>query len=122
MEGTISLLRQLRRQKPCSDFSTLAALSRAKLPAAGAWLSLEWEELPSRQGCRIACYLNDLDPEDESDWPRQHEWLAKRLNDFHRVFSQKGKSSRPSGAACGEPVTTVTPSRTGTFLLKQPMR
>ena len=44
--------------------------------------------IPERD-CRIACYLNDLDPEDESDWPRQHEWLAKRLNDFHRVFSQR---------------------------------
>lgn len=51
--------------------------------------ALEWEELPSKRDCRIACYLNDLDPEDESDWPRQHEWLAKRLNDFHRVFSQR---------------------------------
>jgi hypothetical protein len=51
--------------------------------------ALEWEELPSKRDCRIACYLNALDPEDESDWPRQHEWLAKRLNDFHRVFSQR---------------------------------
>jgi hypothetical protein len=23
------------------------------------------------------------------DWPRQHEWLAKRLNDMHRVFAQR---------------------------------
>ena len=33
--------------------------------------------------------LNDLDPEDEADWPRQHEWLAKRLNDMHRVFAPR---------------------------------
>jgi hypothetical protein len=37
---------------------------------------LEWEELPDAQACRIACYLNDVDPEDKTDWPRQHEWLA----------------------------------------------
>jgi len=47
------------------------------------------EELLSKRSCRIASYLNDLDPEDESDWPRQHQWLAERLNDFHRVFSQR---------------------------------
>jgi hypothetical protein len=48
---------------------------------------LEWEELPSRQDSRISIYLNDVDPEDETDWPRQHEWLAVRLNDMHRVFA-----------------------------------
>ncbi|EWY36505.1 hypothetical protein N825_26520 [Skermanella stibiiresistens SB22] len=31
----------------------------------GYWL--EWEELTSRQGSRISVYLNDVDPEDESD-------------------------------------------------------
>jgi hypothetical protein len=50
---------------------------------------LEWEELPDAQACRIACYLNDVDPADKKDWPRQHEWLAKRLNDMHRVFAPR---------------------------------
>jgi hypothetical protein len=50
---------------------------------------LEWDELPSRRDCRISCYLNEVDPEDEADWPRQHEWLARRLNDMHRVFAQR---------------------------------
>ena len=49
--------------------------------------SLEWEELPSKRDCRIACYLRGVDPEDDSDWPRQHNWLASHLNDLHRVFS-----------------------------------
>jgi hypothetical protein len=49
--------------------------------------SLIWEELPARRDCRIASYLNDVDPEDQNQWPRQHEWLAKRLNDLHRVFA-----------------------------------
>ncbi len=51
--------------------------------------SLVWEELPLRRDCRVASYLNDVDPDDETDWPRQHEWLAKRLNDLHRVFAQR---------------------------------
>ena len=50
---------------------------------------MEWEELPSRRDCRISSYLNEVDPEDEADSPRQHEWLAKRLNDMHRVFAQR---------------------------------
>ena len=53
---------------------------------------LEWEELPSRRDCRIASYLSGVDPEDEADWPRQHAWLAKRLNDLHRVLSQRVKA------------------------------
>lgn len=50
---------------------------------------LEWENLPTRRDCRISAYLNDVDPEDEVDWPRQHEWLTKRLNDMHRVFAHR---------------------------------
>ena len=50
---------------------------------------LEWQELPARQDCRIASYLNSVNPEEESDWLRQHEWLAKRLNDMHGVFAQR---------------------------------
>jgi hypothetical protein len=50
---------------------------------------LEWEDLPNRRDCRISAYLNDVDPEDEKDWRRQHEWLATRLNDMHRVFANR---------------------------------
>ncbi|MCG6205771.1 DUF4268 domain-containing protein [Rhodopseudomonas sp. HC1] len=50
---------------------------------------LEWEELPSRRDSRVASYLHDVDPDDEADWQRQHEWLAKRLNDLHRVFASR---------------------------------
>ena len=56
---------------------------------------LEWEELPEGLDCRIAIYLDDVDPENEADWPRQHDWLAKRLNEFHRVFSQRIKTLDP---------------------------
>jgi hypothetical protein len=47
---------------------------------------LDWEDLPAKRDCRIASYFHDVDPENETDWQRQHEWLAKRLNDMHRVF------------------------------------
>lgn len=47
---------------------------------------LEWEELPTRRDCRISVYMMNVDPEDERDWPRQHQWLTSKINDFHRVF------------------------------------
>lgn len=48
--------------------------------------SLEWEELPEGKDTRISVALNNTEPEDQSDWPRQHEWLASRLNEFYQVF------------------------------------
>jgi len=51
--------------------------------------SLSWEELPAGQDSRVVSYMNDVDPENRADWPRQHEWLAKRLNEMHRVFAPR---------------------------------
>jgi hypothetical protein len=53
---------------------------------------LEWEELPEGQDSRIAIYLDEVDVDDKADWPRQHEWLAKHMNDMHRVFSGRVKA------------------------------
>jgi hypothetical protein len=53
---------------------------------------LEWEELPSRRDCRIASYLSQVDAENQADWSRQHQWLAKRLNDLHRVLAPRVKA------------------------------
>ena len=50
-----------------------------------------WEELPARRDCRISVYLDGVDPDDSADWPRQHSWLAKHVNDLHRVFSARVK-------------------------------
>ncbi len=52
---------------------------------------LGWEELPARQDSRIAYYQDTVNLEDCSDWPQQHEWLAKRLKEFHGVFAQRVK-------------------------------
>ncbi len=53
--------------------------------------SLVWEELPDRQDSRISTYLDNADPEDENDWPRQHKWLTGRLNDLHHAFADHVK-------------------------------
>ncbi|MCY4058666.1 MAG: DUF4268 domain-containing protein, partial [Gammaproteobacteria bacterium] len=50
---------------------------------------LEWEELPAGTDSRISNYLDDLDPEERRDWPRQHEWLAVQLNELHGAFAER---------------------------------
>jgi hypothetical protein len=49
---------------------------------------LDWQELPEGQDCRIAVHTY-ADPTDEADWPRQHEWLAKRIKKMYRVFAPR---------------------------------
>jgi hypothetical protein len=51
--------------------------------------ALDWEEMPTKQDCRIGSTLNNVDPEDRADWPRQHEWMTNRLNQMHRVFTSR---------------------------------
>ena len=56
---------------------------------------IEWEELRAGTDSRIAVYLHDVDPGDENDWPRQHQWLASKLNELHRVFAQRIRELSP---------------------------
>jgi len=53
---------------------------------------LNWgDQSPTARDRRITHYLRDVDLVDESDWDRQHDWLAKRLNEMHRAFVQQIK-------------------------------
>ena len=54
--------------------------------------TLKWsDQSPTARDRRIAHYLPDVDPVDESDWARQHEWLARHLNELHHAFVQHVK-------------------------------
>lgn len=53
---------------------------------------LEWEELPGHKSSRISLRKEDTDPEDEVDWPNQHEWLASKLELFDKVFRHRIKA------------------------------
>ena len=65
------------------DFTTLAE-HKADLEASyGA--SLDWQALPEKRDARI-CHTLDADISDETDWPRQHEWLAKHAQSMHAAF------------------------------------
>ena len=51
---------------------------------------LEWgDQSPTATDRRISCYRREVDPANESEWPDQHRWMAKSLNDMHRVFAQR---------------------------------
>lgn len=54
--------------------------------------ALDWEKLATRRDCRVSVTLDEADPEDEADWPRQHKWLAERLNELHHVFAPRVKA------------------------------
>jgi len=69
-------------------FFYLLRRQRAEIEAAIGY-SLEWEELPERRDTRISISLNDTDPENRKEWPHQHDWLAARLNEMHRVFASR---------------------------------
>ncbi|WP_114227791.1 MULTISPECIES: DUF4268 domain-containing protein [Sphingomonas] len=55
---------------------------------------LLWEELPDARDKRVSIALRGVDPEDRSDWPRQHAWLAKHVNDLRRVFESRVRQLR----------------------------
>lgn len=50
---------------------------------------LQWEQLPERRDSRVSICFDNADPEDKEDWLRQHDWLAQRLNEMHRVFAPR---------------------------------
>lgn len=50
---------------------------------------LEWEEKIDLSYSTIAIYQCDVNPDDETNWPQQHDWLAEHLNQLHRVFRQR---------------------------------
>lgn len=60
---------------------------------------LEWEELPGKKEKRLALRLYDLKPLDRDDWPRQHAWLADKVDTFYKVFSPRVKALDAEEAA-----------------------
>ena len=52
---------------------------------------LDWREMPDRQQSRIVLRWDNCDPNERKDWPKQHDWLQKNLEQFHAVFAQRVK-------------------------------
>ncbi|MCG2839666.1 DUF4268 domain-containing protein [Sandaracinobacter sp. RS1-74] len=50
---------------------------------------LQWHELPDGKESKINLVLEETDPTNRADWPRQHAWLAEQLNALHRLFAHR---------------------------------
>jgi hypothetical protein len=61
--------------------------SRKEEIEANLGYALDWEEMPAEKNSRVSVSLNNANPENEADWPRQHRWLAQHLNEMHRALS-----------------------------------
>ena len=61
-----------------------------------AGFEMKWLEQPQWQNCRIEHSLDGVNPFDEEDWPRQHKWLADRLNAMHSAFSPRIRNLNPA--------------------------
>ena len=51
--------------------------------------ALDWDPLPNKQAARIGLSLEGANPTNETDWPRQHRWLADQLVAFNRTFRSR---------------------------------
>jgi hypothetical protein len=61
---------------------------KSERPEIDAALSfpVEWEDQEGKLQSRVSVTLPDTNPNQESDWPRQHDWLATRLAALEKVF------------------------------------
>ncbi len=86
----------LKKQLPALDANAYFDALKLDRDAIERQLDFElkWEALPTVGACRVAVYRK-CDPTDESDWPKQHEWLADRLNRMHRVLAPRVKVLKP---------------------------
>lgn len=83
----------IRGRKAKAYFKLLEPQREEIERAAG--FEMKWLEQPQWQNCRIEHSRDDVDPRDEKDWPRQHEWLARSLNAMHDAFSPRIRNLDP---------------------------
>ena len=62
---------------------------------------LAWQELPGRKGARIVVYLHDVDPADEHERERLHEWMLSKMQRFQRVFAHRVRALPAEGEGVG---------------------
>ena len=100
----------IRGRKAKAYFKLLEPQREEIERAAG--FEMKWLEQPQWQNCRIEHSRDDVDPRDEKDWPRQHEWLARSLNAMHDAFSPRIRNLDPK--ICQTAKTNSNSPGTGT--------
>jgi hypothetical protein len=64
---------------------------------------LHWDDMPGRKQARISETLPGIDLWNEADWPRQHQWLADRLDRMHRIFQDRVRNLDLAPVTGGDP-------------------
>lgn len=59
--------------------------------------ALDWDPLPNHKGVRIGVTLTDAAFDNVQDWPRQQEWLVKKLETLHLTFAHRVCQLKPFG-------------------------
>ena len=59
---------------------------------------LEWRELPDAKESHVRRNLDNADPADRDDWPKQHETIRQTLEAFHGAFAARVKTLVARGA------------------------
>jgi len=57
---------------------------------------LDWVGRPEKKQQYIRIRLDNADPQNRSDWKRQHTWLHQKLERFHQTFAATAKTLGPS--------------------------
>ena len=53
--------------------------------------TLEWKRMTDKKSSYISLTWKDVDPLDRSRWPEPQEWVADKLEAFHKAFSPRVK-------------------------------
>lgn len=73
------------RKSGADHFHTLRGISQKLEQELG--FSLEWDEQSGRSQNYVGVY-HECDPNDRTDWPQQHIWLAEKLERLQRVLGE----------------------------------
>jgi hypothetical protein len=49
---------------------------------------VDWQELPTKQDCRIVIYRHGIDIRERNNWQDAYKWFKENAEKFHKTFSQ----------------------------------
>ncbi len=67
-------------------------LQQRKEIEASIGATLKWQKLPNRKNSKIGLYNDRCNPNNEENWPIQHEWFISTLEKFDKTFRSQIKS------------------------------
>ncbi len=94
MHGRLGCELYLRGPNAKQAFRTLKNSQKEIEAALG---TLDWQELPEKQDCRIVDHLKDFDPRNRASWDRGFTWMKKRAEEFRTVFAPRVRALSGDG-------------------------